>query len=241
MADSAGELQGTVTGPEYDAGLWNSSGLTAHSHSFNPARWGVSGGIDTISTFRNRQYDPSTGKWLQEDPIGTAGGVNLYQYNGNDPNSFSDPFGLCHDENGKPRSCTVSISAYGKAHGASIDALMPVVRADLQTLADAADADLGINATTNGDHSDPGHAAGTAVDIGFINGRSIGQGSTTFPGMKAQALHVQQTAAQLGGLKLSTGNLGPAGKFVGSKGPFSMNPGTTAAHRNHIHLSYDIP
>jgi RHS repeat-associated protein len=93
VADSAGELQGTVTGPEYDAGLWNSSGLTAHSHSFNPARWGVSGGIDTISTFRNRQYDPSTGKWLQEDPIGTAGGVNLYQYNGNDPNSFSDPFG----------------------------------------------------------------------------------------------------------------------------------------------------
>ncbi|HEY4319702.1 MAG TPA: hypothetical protein VGM77_00885 [Gemmatimonadales bacterium] len=44
VADSAGELQGTVTGPEYDAGLWNSSGLTAHSHSFNPARWGVSCG-----------------------------------------------------------------------------------------------------------------------------------------------------------------------------------------------------
>jgi hypothetical protein len=26
--------------------------------------------------------------------MGVAGGVNLYDYNGNDPNSFSDPFGL---------------------------------------------------------------------------------------------------------------------------------------------------
>ena len=97
IADSGGQLQGTLIGPQYDAGLWNSSGLTAHSQSFNPRRWATPGGIDTISTFRSRQYDPATGKWLQEDPIGIAGGVNLYQYNGNDPNSFGDPFGLCPD------------------------------------------------------------------------------------------------------------------------------------------------
>jgi RHS repeat-associated protein len=95
VADSAGQLQGTLSGPEYNAGLWSSSGLTSHSQSFNPRHWATPGGIDTISTFRSRQYDPATGKWLQEDPIGVAGGVNLYQYNGNDPNSFSDPFGTC--------------------------------------------------------------------------------------------------------------------------------------------------
>jgi RHS repeat-associated protein len=95
IADSGGQLNSSYTGPEYDAGLWNSSGLTSHSRSFNPRRWATPGGIDTISTFRSRQYDPATGKWLQEDPIGVAGGVNLYQYNGNDPNSFGDPFGLC--------------------------------------------------------------------------------------------------------------------------------------------------
>jgi RHS repeat-associated protein len=94
IADSGGQLNSSYTGPEYDAGLWNSSGLTSHSRSFNPRRWATPGGIDTISTFRSRQYDPATGKWLQEDPIGVAGGVNLYQYNGNDPNSFGDPFGL---------------------------------------------------------------------------------------------------------------------------------------------------
>lgn len=43
---------------------------------------------------RNRWYDPNTGRFTQEDPIGYAGGINLYAYSGNDPISFSDPFGL---------------------------------------------------------------------------------------------------------------------------------------------------
>ena len=48
-----------------------------------------------LSFFRNRFYDQTTGRWTQEDPIGYAGGINLYGYVGNNPVSFSDPFGLC--------------------------------------------------------------------------------------------------------------------------------------------------
>ena len=44
---------------------------------------------------RNRQYDPTTGRFTQEDPIGLAGGLNLYGYANGDPVNFSDPFGLC--------------------------------------------------------------------------------------------------------------------------------------------------
>ncbi|MEO8397975.1 MAG: RHS repeat-associated core domain-containing protein, partial [Chloroflexota bacterium] len=40
---------------------------------------------------------------LTQDPIGLAGGVNLYAYAGNNPVGFSDPFGLCPEwVDGKP-------------------------------------------------------------------------------------------------------------------------------------------
>ena len=42
----------------------------------------------------NRAYDQATGQWTQEDPAGIAGGLNLTQFNGNNPVAYSDPFGL---------------------------------------------------------------------------------------------------------------------------------------------------
>lgn len=43
---------------------------------------------------RNRYYDPHTGRFTQTDPVGLAGGLNLYGYANGDPVTFSDPFGL---------------------------------------------------------------------------------------------------------------------------------------------------
>ena len=43
---------------------------------------------------RDRMYDPQTGRFTQEDPIGLAGGLNLYGFAGGDPVNFGDPFGL---------------------------------------------------------------------------------------------------------------------------------------------------
>ncbi len=34
-------------------------------------------------------------RFTQQDPIGLAGGLNLYGFAGGDPVNFSDPFGLC--------------------------------------------------------------------------------------------------------------------------------------------------
>lgn len=44
---------------------------------------------------RNRYYDPLTGQFTQEDPIGLGGGANLYGFAQSDPVNLSDPFGLC--------------------------------------------------------------------------------------------------------------------------------------------------
>lgn len=49
---------------------------------------------------RNRYYDPNTGQFTQEDPIGIAGGLNLYGFADGDPLSHSDPFGLWCEKRG---------------------------------------------------------------------------------------------------------------------------------------------
>ncbi len=50
--------------------------------------------------YRARYYDPSTGRFLSEDPISFAGGINFYPYVGNSPSNLIDPTGK---QSGPPR------------------------------------------------------------------------------------------------------------------------------------------
>jgi RHS repeat-associated protein len=41
-----------------------------------------------------RAYDPTLARWISRDPIGEAGGINVYAYVGNSPVALRDPLGL---------------------------------------------------------------------------------------------------------------------------------------------------
>jgi RHS repeat-associated protein len=43
---------------------------------------------------RHRYYSPEQGRFLQRDPIGYAGGMNLYEFTGGSPHNCTDPMGL---------------------------------------------------------------------------------------------------------------------------------------------------
>ena len=72
----------------------------ALSHTMDGVGWAgsvISNAQDAsgLQYKRNRYYDPATGQFTQADPMGLAGGSNLYGFANGDPVNNTDPFGLC--------------------------------------------------------------------------------------------------------------------------------------------------
>ncbi|MCG8430494.1 MAG: RHS repeat-associated core domain-containing protein [Candidatus Omnitrophica bacterium] len=71
------------------------------SNSFRyVGKYGVQTDGDDLLFMRARYYKPSVGRFINKDPIGLRGGINLYGYVGGNPIRFVDPSGLFWNLNG---------------------------------------------------------------------------------------------------------------------------------------------
>ena len=67
-----------------------------------------------IYYYRARWYDPSSGRFISQDPIGfSAGDANLYRYVGNAPGDGTDPSGLARINIGNANDGRISVGYQG--------------------------------------------------------------------------------------------------------------------------------
>jgi RHS repeat-associated protein len=71
----------------------------ANRYRFSSKEWHPQSGL---YHFGYRDYEPNLQRWLNEDPLGEAGGINLHRFVFNDPLGWIDPDGLAPARNGLP-------------------------------------------------------------------------------------------------------------------------------------------
>ena len=95
LTDPTGAIAATYTYDSFGF-MTASTGSATNWFRYTGRQFDSTGGL---YYYRARYYDPTTGRFLSEDPIRFKGGVNFYAYVGNDPVNRTDPFGLspnCH-------------------------------------------------------------------------------------------------------------------------------------------------
>ena len=113
------DVNGTVVA-RYDYDPWGRSntviGTNKPEFNFTGLYQHTKSGLG-MATYRF--YDPDLGRWLNRDPIGEAGGINLFEYVGNSPGNLVDPLGLF--ENG------ADLIQWGRTLAPAAPAVVPVL------------------------------------------------------------------------------------------------------------------
>lgn len=68
-----------------------------------------------LYSYRARYYDPTVGRFVSEDPVRWAGGLNLYRYVKNQPATLTDPSGEAPVLT--PETKCLICTVYGEARG----------------------------------------------------------------------------------------------------------------------------
>jgi RHS repeat-associated protein len=111
-SDSSGELNVLRDGLGSTLGLADSNGIVQSEYSYDAFGGTASTGQTSSNASqytgrendgtglyynRARYYSPQLQRFISEDPIGMAGGINFYAYVENDPVNYLDPSGLDKD------------------------------------------------------------------------------------------------------------------------------------------------
>jgi len=94
---------------------------------YNPIGFGSQHGYYTdtgtgLLCLTHRYYDPGTGRFVNRDPIGYGGGINLYGFAGNNPVNESDPSGFDPKIKGDPDDPTgLPRDDEGQWHGSTMN------------------------------------------------------------------------------------------------------------------------
>jgi len=174
------------------------AGGTTNAQSFTASRMEGVATAPGISYFRNRAYDQSTGRWLQEDPTGIAGGLNLYQFNGNDPNTYTDPFGLdpCKSSPAWTECIAQAIADWGARRGGISGSIALSAGAALNA---GLEASLLNAAASAGNDIGSGHVGRGLLVAGLtVGGGAIGTG------LRGASLGLRSLFAESGGLSSKT-------------------------------------
>ena len=127
-----------------------------------------------------RHYDPTVGRFLMPDPLGYAGGINLYAYVDNDPLNATDPSGLCAGSlcgNANPSN---SLIASTQGNGSGL-----VTQTNLAATSPTAPTGQLTSL----------QAAGATPQIGSLNGSPLVQGSQSQGGQLQLALKAPLTCS----------------------------------------------
>ncbi len=91
LSNSAGALANTYTYDSFWQADWLPRGSITNPFQYTGREFDPETGL---YSYRFRYYDPTVGRFLSEDPIMFAGGIDLYRYADGNPISEVDPLGL---------------------------------------------------------------------------------------------------------------------------------------------------
>jgi RHS repeat-associated protein len=93
ITDSGGNVVASYSYDPFGLVIGRSGTTVPHDFTYGGA-FGIIDEGNGLYFMQNRYYDAVTGRFLQRDPVGIAGGLNLYRYCNNNPVAEVDPDGL---------------------------------------------------------------------------------------------------------------------------------------------------